>query len=398
MRTTFVGSLYKKILCNTNNRFLISSLLFPFTDISCLVGAEHFNIVWSIGPEYMHCCLQGAEKRLLNLFLSPKYSDKDHYITPANRKILDKKILNIRPTSSIVRKPRSLIQRSNFKASEYRSMLLYYLPVCLPGSLPNIYVKHFRLFSAAVYTLLKKNISDDELNDAEIKLNLFVKQHQELFGKESMVMVIHLLKHLAQGVRKLGPLWCFSAFPFERNNGCLLKLARGTSDVLHQISSKYCLAKSIKKQNENMDTDKDGKILLGKGINFEESASHVFDISLLEVISFVNKPLCVYKRIKFNKIIYTSRIYTRPKRSIDYFIGLKNGTVGTAKYYFSYKEKMCVMLEEFEIIDNIDHIHKVLTTNRLLIAPIDEIEKKYLLMNVGLNSYIVCRPNPYENE
>lgn len=377
--------------------FLISYLLFLLTDVSCLVGLEHFNIIWSIGTEYMHCCLQGVEKRFLNLFLNSKNSDKDYYIGPSKRKILDNKILRIRPTSSIVRKPRSLTQRANFKASEHRSMLLYYLPVCLPGSLPNIYVKHVRLFSAAVYILLKKTITSDEVDRAERMLHLFVKQHQELFGKKNMVMVIHLLKHLAESVRQLGPLWCHSAFPFERYNGHLLKLANGTSDVLHQISSKYCLGKSINARNERVEDDKDCKILLGKGVNIEESAS-VFDFSSLEILNFANMPLCVYKRIKFQKNVYTSLLYTRPKRSIDYFIELKNGTIGTAKYYFSYNEEICVMLAQFEIIDSIDHIHKVITTNRLIIAPIVEIEKKYLFMNVGVNHYIVCRPNPYENE
>lgn len=344
----------------------------------------------------MHCCLQGVNKRLLSLFLNSNNSGKDYYIGPAKRKTLDKKLLRITPTSSIVRKPRPLTQLSSFKASEHRSMLLYYLPICLPGSLNHIYVKHVRLFSAGVYILLKKTITSEEVDKAEEMLHLFVRRHQELFGKQSMVMVIHLVKHLAESVRQLGPLWCHSAFPFERNNGCLLKLANGTSDVLHQISSKYCLAQSI--NNRNGTTECDVTTLLGKAVNIEEPASKVFDYLSLEIIEFPNVSLSVHARIKFERIKYTSRIYTRPKRSIDYFIGLKNGVLGTAKYYFSYKDRICVMLAEYEIIDTMDHIHKVISTNRLIIAPVSEIEKKYLFMNVGINHYIACRPNPYENE
>lgn len=345
----------------------------------------------------MHCVLQGVGKRLLQLFTNPKYSNTDHYIAPARRATLNKKLLQIRPTSSIVRKPRSLKQLSDWKASEHRSMLLYYLPVCLPGCLPHVYVKHVRLLSAALYILLKKSIPYDEVDRAEEMLRSFVTEHQNLFGRDQMVMVSHLLKHLAESVRQLGPLWCHSAFPFERNNGCLLKLVIGTTDVMHQISSKYCLAQSINTQNKAV-TVKDETILLGKAEYIKETAFRVFDISSLEIINLENVTLSVHKRIRYERVTYTSTRYTRPKRSIDYFIGLKCGIVGKAKYYFRFQDKICVMLRVFEITDNIHHIRKVFRKDRLIIADVDEIEKKFLLMNVGLNTYITCRPNPYENE
>lgn len=400
-----------------NLNFKIYKFLVLFiTDVSCLVALEHFHIIWSLSTEYMHLCLQGMAKRLLNLFLNPSFSDKRYYIIPSKRKWLNNRITNIRPTSSIVRKPRSLGQLANYKASEYRSMLLYYLPVCLPGCLPDIYIKHVRLFSAAAYILLKKRISSEEVDRAEKMLETFVRQHQELFGKHNMVMVVHLLNHLAESVRRLGPLWCHSAFPFERNNGCLLKMVNGTTDVMHQISFKYCLSKSVNRKNnrKQMETGRDGNgnvikntdtkksdpmgpMLLGKAENFNEKASHIFDTLSLDIVKLENI-FHVHRRIKLKGIIYTSEMYTRPKKSIDYFIGLHDGTVGTAKYYFSHADRICVMLQAFDIIDELDHIDKVLKSTRLIIAPVVEIEKKYLYMKVGLNSYIVCRPNPYENE
>jgi hypothetical protein len=117
-----------------------------------------------------------------------------------------------------------------------------------------------------------------------------------------------------------------------------------------------------------------------------------------EIVDFSNINLWVYKRIKIDKIIYTSLLYTRPRKSIDYFIGLKNGIVGMAKFYFEHKEEIYVMVDEFEIFGNIYHISKVLKTKRIIMAPISEIEKKHIFMKVGINEFIVLPPNPYENE
>lgn len=369
--------------------------MFLFSDVSCLVAFEHFNFPWSLSAEYMHLCLSGMTKRVSNFFFNSKYSGKDFYIPPRRRVALNKTILAIKPTSCIARKPRSINQRLNFKASEYRSMLLYYLPVVLPGYVPNVYLKHIRLLSAAVYTLLKEHILFEEVDNSEEMLNSFVKEHQDLFGKENMVMVVHMLKHLAESVRKLGPLWCHSAFPFERNNGCLLKWVNGTSDVIHQISSKYALSKAIHKPNL---IDMKSKVLLGKSLTIEETSTHVFSISSLEVLNFSNISLIVHKRIRLKNILYTSLLYTRPKRSIDYFIGLDSGQFGTAKYYFEANGQIYVMMNQFKKIDNIYHILKVKPTNRCIVAPIDEITRKYVFMNIGLNSYIVSPPNPYEKE
>lgn len=232
----------------------------------------------------MHGVLLGAEKRIMNGFCNPKFNVKPYYIRPKFRKSLNGKLLAIKPTSNITRKPRSLDQRANFKASEFRSLLLYYLPVCLPGSVPTAYVNHVRLLSAAVYTLLKTKIAHNEVDEAEKMLHKFVKDHQVLYGKEGMVMVIHLLKHLSDSVRNLEPLWCHSAFAFERNNGCLLKLVNGTTDVLHQMSSKYTLTKSLPKKIGK--AAKTG--FLGINITIVEKSLKAVKIGTLENIDLSN--------------------------------------------------------------------------------------------------------------
>lgn len=77
---------------------------------------------------------------------------------------------------------------------------------------------------------------------------------------------------------------------------------------------------------------------------------------------------------------------------------MKDETFGMAKFYFEFENKVYVLIKEFETIGNINHISKVETTSRIIMAPINDIVVKYLYMKIGLYQYIVSEPNSYEIE
>ncbi|KAG4069589.1 hypothetical protein HA402_005127 [Bradysia odoriphaga] len=253
----------------------VLQIRYPEGNVSCLAALQHFNIVRSIGIDYLHGVLIGTEKQLINFFCDPSNSQSSYYITKKKRELLNKRILSIKPIRDVNRKPRSLNMRSKFKASEYRSMLLYYLPVCLQGCLPDVYLQHFRNLSAAIYILMKSEIPRKAIDETEIKLHRFVKQHQQLFGVESMV--------------------------------------KSTTDVLLQISSKYCLAKSIK-QTARSKPKTTKKVLLGKSVKLVDPSLRVFNIENLKEIDLSNIELYVHKRINLNDTIFTSTSYTSTEK------------------------------------------------------------------------------------
>ena len=49
-------------------------------------------------------------------------------------------------------------------------------------------------------------------------------------------MCVHLLGHLPSYVSFWGPLWTFSAFPFESMNRHLKHLFHGNRDMSHNVS------------------------------------------------------------------------------------------------------------------------------------------------------------------
>lgn len=159
--------------------------------------------------------------------------------------LINKRIAAIKPISEIPRKPRSLDDMSNFKANEFDAMLLFYLPVILNGIVKPIYLNHFKVLSNSVYCLRQENFCDDQLAKIENDLKKFVVDFENLYGSVHCTMNIHLVKHIAESVRYFGPLWTFSAFPFESFISVLKNFVTGSTDVLHQICSKYIVSSLI---------------------------------------------------------------------------------------------------------------------------------------------------------
>lgn len=71
-------------------------------------------------------------------------------------------------------------------------MLLFYLPFALEGLLDRRNVEHFRLFSSAMYVLLKEKVPDDEIEQADMKLNQFVSEFEIVYGKNMVTMNVQL--------------------------------------------------------------------------------------------------------------------------------------------------------------------------------------------------------------
>lgn len=364
-------------------------------EISPLVSLPRFQIIEGFGIDPMHCVDLGVTRKLLNFFVNTKYHERPFYLNKKKMVSLEKTLMSIKPISEINRRPRPFKYRSNYKASEYRSLLLYYLPVCLINILPVKHVKNFQQFSFAIYTMLKSTITNLDLIVAEKNLKEFVHDYQILYGQQEMVMNVHNLTHIVESVKCLGPLWTQSAYPFEKNNGILLKNIRGTSDVMDQISSKYILRKGLQKsfqsKNNNVIT------FIGRSIQIK-ATERIYEDDSVKYIELTNENLMGYRGVKINGRKFTSRLYTRSKKTIDYFIGLKSGTIGIAKYYLYHNKIKYVVLEEYEVLEYIGHILDVEPTTMYVYAPVDSINKKYTYMNVNKKEYIVCMPNMFEIE
>lgn len=90
------------------------------TEMSILINLPNINIINVFCLDYMHLCCLGVTKKLLKLWLFPKSKGpKNVRITSTKLNEINSNILNLKSciTSDFPRKPRSLDEVSNFKAT-----------------------------------------------------------------------------------------------------------------------------------------------------------------------------------------------------------------------------------------------------------------------------------------
>lgn len=247
--------------CNCINQSAIDNIN-GVKGTSVVLLLDTFHIIDSLVPDYMHCVLLGVVKTFVEAWFDSSSSEHEWYLG-RHVKEFDYRLMNIKPPSEITRTPRSINDRKQYKASEWRTFLLYYSSVCLKGLLHQSYYQHWTLLISAIYGLLKDNCTTEEINYSENCLKRFVFVIPDLYGENFMKFNVHLLLHLSSHVRRWGSLWAWSTFPYEHYNGVIGNFFRGTQCVPQQILKTYQFKMTMSIMISNMQAAK----TLKKSIN-----------------------------------------------------------------------------------------------------------------------------------
>lgn len=137
-----------------------------------------------------------------------------------------------------VRGPRGLKEIYNWKATEFRQLLLYTGILVLKDNVPNQVYNHFLLIHCACRFLSMENNLDENIVVAKNLLEQFVRNFPVVFGENSVSYNVHGLLHLADCVKQFGILQNFSAYNFENYLQTLKKYVRAPTFILKQIFNK----------------------------------------------------------------------------------------------------------------------------------------------------------------
>lgn len=213
--------------------------------ISVLLMLSFFKFPSNFVVDHMHAVCSGFVRATTYMWLSGKGTQQFHL---GHRLAdLDSRLLAIKPVWEISRLPRSLNLRKYWKSSEWRNWLLFFSPVVLKGILPTRFFKNWMKFVQLMHILLSACVPADKMSMIQQHMFEFLKEYESLYGMEYMTYNAHLLTHLVGSVADWGPLWGYSAFPFENLNGRLLKFVCGTRYAASQIVDKYCILQALPK-------------------------------------------------------------------------------------------------------------------------------------------------------
>ena len=383
---------------------------------------NYFDLVKGVGIDYMHGICLGVVKLLIHLWFSAEFKTTKFSIHNYVG-IIDRRISEIKPTVDISRVPRSIAKDlKHWKASEFRSFLLYYGIPLLADVLPQKQLQHFTLLVHATAILLSDSITATQLDQVEQMLIEFCRQFPIIYGGQFMFYNVHQLLHLAQSVRDLGPLWAQSCFPFEDKNRFLLKLIHGTQRVEWQILSAVSLVQRIPELASKVFSTDPCSFALYKMLTASKrtvkAGTKVFpDIFYLGASYIMSIDTCtmnalvtylghltvridaeIFDRMKINSSIIHGETYKKVSRrdSTNISFRRENGSIGYGKVVFFFKycdndaELYLAAVKEYNVIMYREDSHLIIVQNLQNGYTLKVVDVRDILHNLFVVSFSNC--------
>lgn len=196
------------------------------------------DLVVQFPNDYMHVVCLGVMKSLLVALVRVRghpFSLSRDLISSLNARLIA-----LKPFFPVEfnRKPRSLDDLERFKATEFRTFVLYTGPVVLKDILDSDQYNHFLLFSLGIRLLLDSEYCTSKNDFASALLNNFVKEMPQRYMSSMVTFNYHCLTHLSKQCLVFGSLQTISAFPFENFLGHLKKMVKKFDYVIEQIHNR----------------------------------------------------------------------------------------------------------------------------------------------------------------
>lgn len=369
-----------------------------FLDYDDFLMAPLLDCVWGFPVDEQH----GRDLGITKQHWHEKTTDvknKDYSLKPKDLKEIDKRISCIKPTHDIPRLPLPTSQFAENKANQWSAWARYYCIPCLDGILKADHFISLALYVQSIWRLSKAEITEDDLQNSDYDLLKFFGEWQLLHGESSMTFNVHSAIHSVNSVKKSGPTWATSTYPFEDGIGLCKKLINGPRGISHQIAKKmlkrltlryripentrssecqkYCESLFKPRFTANHKRISDDLLLLGKGKK---------DASIENVIKFhlgnSSADIEIYERCIYKHSVMHSDTYHRAQRTNDSVVSLKTGVTLRIKCFvvvnndcYVYGQELVHRVATFSHGVQLHHIHEVYDTSDMKVENIYAIKE-----------------------
>ena len=221
----------------------------------------NIKLVSQVVIDYMHLVLLGILKKLLIMWLFTKKQDDRHDIRLASAVVdqISQRLLSYIETcpKEFARKPRSLSNVRMFKATEFRTFLLYTGMISIKGLVRSCVYQNFLLLVCSMRIFLSDQYCAvaQYRQHAKEMCKAFVSHYRTIYGLEKVVYNVHNLLHIHEDAERYGNLERISAFPFENHLQSYKRKIRSGSNTLQQLVRRIDEEQRFAFQEQNMFDD-----------------------------------------------------------------------------------------------------------------------------------------------
>lgn len=277
------------------------------------VGLSPFSkltigLITQVPLDYLHLVCLGVGRKQFRQWVKGKAPFK---LRSRDTLRISDRLLNIRKflPSVFQRRPRSLVEIDHFKATEFRTLILYTGVVVLRNIIAEEEYRNFLCLHVAMFILLSSKASEPFWNNlSKNLLEQYVTKSCQLYGRRFCVYNVHGLLHINSDALLFGSLNNASTFPFENFNQKIKMFLHSHNFYLEQsakriiefekVENEKCaflvknsanlLSKILCKVGENCLRLKDGRIILILSVLDNNVNSNIYKCKVVEYLSLRN--------------------------------------------------------------------------------------------------------------
>lgn len=316
-------------------------------DDSPLLGLKYFDLVNGISVEPMHCLLLGIVRSIL---LKGWLGSKNLKIYEVNDKTsfkdrLSERLIKIRVPTDFGRPPRDLDQVKHWKSAEYDSFLSYYFLPTIKGLLKPAIYNHFLCLVRIYFLAHRGPINSDRIEEITNLIEVFQHGVFKIYGSSFMTYNLHILTHLPNSLKNLGPTASVSSYPLENTMGILKEKVRRSVNIASSLVrvfindfrfkeslitriSSWRLSEREKRcfgLSEGENTNHSPKITVTRNNEFVQGRNDKIRLIKEHLGSqYLTNDIEFLKSVTISGLRYSSESYTVGKKRDDSFINFRN--------------------------------------------------------------------------